>query len=207
MPPPKLANPLALAVLVLLFEKDMHPYEMAATLKERKKEDSIKLRYGSLYTVIGLLEREKLIAPFKTSRAGRRPERTVYRITPAGTVEMRAWLQSILSAPVKEYPLFEAGLSLLPAVAPQEAVGLLEARAQRLDETIASHGQALGSSAKKIDPLFLIESEYHLEILKAERRFVQNLVGHIKGETWPSIKIWKSVHARGRGKGGFKWEA
>ena len=46
------ANPLALAVLALLFERPMHPYEMAATLKQRHKEDSIKLRYGSLYTVI-----------------------------------------------------------------------------------------------------------------------------------------------------------
>ena len=49
------ANPLALAVLALLFERPMHPYEMAATLKQRHKEDSIKLRYGSLYTVIDLL--------------------------------------------------------------------------------------------------------------------------------------------------------
>ena len=42
------ANPLALAVLALLFERPMHPYEMAATLRQRHKEDSIKLRYGSL---------------------------------------------------------------------------------------------------------------------------------------------------------------
>ena len=32
------SNPLALAVLALLFERPMHPYEMAATLKERHKE-------------------------------------------------------------------------------------------------------------------------------------------------------------------------
>jgi hypothetical protein len=28
----------------------MHPYEMASTLRERHKEQSVKLRYGSLYT-------------------------------------------------------------------------------------------------------------------------------------------------------------
>ena len=49
------SNPLALAVLALLFERPMHPYEMAATLKHRHKHESIKLRYGSLYTVIELL--------------------------------------------------------------------------------------------------------------------------------------------------------
>jgi DNA-binding PadR family transcriptional regulator len=30
-------NPLALAVLALLFERPMHPYEMAATLRQRHK--------------------------------------------------------------------------------------------------------------------------------------------------------------------------
>src|SRR5262249_39753389 len=49
------SNPLALAVLALLFERPMHPYEMGVILKQRHKEDSIKLRYGSLYTVIELL--------------------------------------------------------------------------------------------------------------------------------------------------------
>ena len=29
----KVGNPLALAVLVLLYERPMHPYEMAATLR------------------------------------------------------------------------------------------------------------------------------------------------------------------------------
>ena len=65
----RLANPLALAVLALLFERPMHPYEMAATMKERHKEDSIKLRYGSLYTVIDLLLARGLIAAKEISRA------------------------------------------------------------------------------------------------------------------------------------------
>ena len=40
------SNPLALAVLVLLFERPMHPYEMAATLKMRNKagEHQVALR-------------------------------------------------------------------------------------------------------------------------------------------------------------------
>src|ERR1700683_2242161 len=84
----KVANPLALAVLVLLYERPMHPYEMAATLRERRKEDSIKLRYGSLYTVIELLVKAAFICAKRTSREGNRPERTVYEITAAGAGEM-----------------------------------------------------------------------------------------------------------------------
>ena len=58
---PRPSNPLALAVLALLFERPMHPYEMASTLKHRHKHESIKLRYGTLYTVIELLIARGLI--------------------------------------------------------------------------------------------------------------------------------------------------
>ena len=83
------SNPLALAVLALLFERPMHPYEMGVILKQRHKEESIKLRYGSLYTVIDLLLRRAFIAARETGRDGRRPERTVYEITPAGRDEFQ----------------------------------------------------------------------------------------------------------------------
>jgi DNA-binding PadR family transcriptional regulator len=57
----KVSNPLALAVLACLAERPMHPYEMASTMRERHKDDSIKLNYGSLYSVIELLCRNQFI--------------------------------------------------------------------------------------------------------------------------------------------------
>src|ERR1700743_723467 len=107
------ANPLALAVLALLFERPMHPYEMAATLKQRHKEESIKLRFGSLYTVIELLLARGFIRAKATSREGKRPERTVYALTDAGREELLDWMRDLLRDPVKEYPRFEAGLCLM----------------------------------------------------------------------------------------------
>src|SRR6202043_3830917 len=75
------SNPLALAILVLLYERPMHPYEMATTMRERRKESSIKLNYGSLYTVIEQLLRQHFIAVREILRAGKRPEKTVYELT------------------------------------------------------------------------------------------------------------------------------
>ncbi len=46
------SNPLALAVLACLVERPMHPYEISTTLRSRGKELSIKLNYGSLYSVV-----------------------------------------------------------------------------------------------------------------------------------------------------------
>ena len=79
-----ISNPLALAVLACLHERPMHPYEMASTMRERGKEQSIKLNYGSLYTVVDSLARSGLIEAMEATREGRRPERTVYRLTEAG---------------------------------------------------------------------------------------------------------------------------
>ena len=71
------SNALALAVLALLSEKPMHPYEISSTLRDRHKEDSIKINYGSLYAVVESLEKKDLIQARERIRDGRRPERTV----------------------------------------------------------------------------------------------------------------------------------
>src|SRR5712675_2832210 len=131
------ANPLALAVLALCFERPMHPYEIAATLKRRHKHESIKLRYGTLYTVIELLTSRGLIRSKETSRGGRRPERTVYALTPAGRDLLRNWMRHLLAEPAKEFPQFEAALCLLPVLPPDEAVALLRCRAVHLSDKVA----------------------------------------------------------------------
>src|SRR6516225_3677163 len=123
------SNPLALAVLMCLYERPMHPYEVAATLRQRHKDESVRLNYGSLYAVVGSLERRGLIEPGETEREGRLPERTIYRITDSGRVEAHDWLAALISTPTKEYPAFEAGLSFLPALPPDETLALLEERA------------------------------------------------------------------------------
>ncbi|HVX92212.1 MAG TPA: helix-turn-helix transcriptional regulator [Xanthobacteraceae bacterium] len=189
------SNPLALAVLVLLFERPMHPYEMAATLKERHKEESIKLRYGSLYTVIELLLRRRYIVAKETVREGRRPERTVYMLTPLGEVEMREWLSDLLSNPAKEYPQFEAALSLLPALTPARAAELLEARIVRLDREIERVRAGLASAAGQVPRLFLIEAEFYIATLEAERGFVAALTREITDETLDGVRFWKEFHA------------
>jgi DNA-binding PadR family transcriptional regulator len=188
-------NPLALAVLVLLFERPMHPYEMAATLKMRHKEESIKLRYGSLYTVIEALQQQGLIAARETVREGRRPERTIYELTPAGADRMRAWLRELLGTPVKEYPQFEVALSLLPAVPPDEAVALLEARIVRLGETGEELRAALEAAVKLVEPLFLVEGEYRLALIEAERQFIEELLRRV-GEDAEYSRSWRTFHAR-----------
>ena len=116
MPRPARSNPLALAVLVTLYERPMHPYEVAQTLRQRAKQESVRLNYGSLYAVVEGLERRGLIKARETVREGKRPERTVYEITDEGSREMVDWMTELIGVPAKEYPAFMAGLSFLGAL-------------------------------------------------------------------------------------------
>lgn len=193
--PRKISSPLALAVLVLLFEKAMHPYEMATTLKQRGKEQSIKLRYGSLYTVIGQLEREGFIEAAGTERDGGRPERTTYRITDAGEAEMSSWLRALLAQPVKEYPQFEAALSLLPALPPKDAQLVLAERLGRLEEQERQMQADLKVAAEANMPaLFLVESEYAFALVRAERAYVKGLVRGIETGELGGVEQWQQWH-------------
>jgi DNA-binding PadR family transcriptional regulator len=187
---------LALAVLVLLYERPMHPYEMAATLRERRKEDSIKLRYGSLYTVIELLLKAGFILEKRITREGNRPERTVYEIAKAGETEMRDWMRELLSTPVKEYPQFEAALSLLAALPPEEATDVLETRAEFLKKDLEKIKADLQQAkAMELPSLFSIESEYRLALLETELGYVEKLITRIRKDGCGFLKQWKQWHS------------
>src|SRR5438067_657941 len=79
--PHRTQTPLALAILQLLHERDLHPYEMQQLIRDRYTDHVIKVRPGSLYHTVERLHRTGLVEPVETARAGRRPERTVYPIT------------------------------------------------------------------------------------------------------------------------------
>lgn len=194
----KVSNPLALAVLALLAEKPMHPYEMSTTLRNRAKEDSIKLNYGSLYSVVESLRRHELIDVQETIREGRRPERTIYAITEPGQLELVDWLSDLLSVPVKEYTQFEAALSLMPVLPPDDVVRLLELRLMRLDMEISAVDGAIAEMAKHGLPyLFAIESDYVQQLRRADRDFVARLRDKIKDGSLDGVEVWRQAHESG----------
>ena len=195
MPRPQRSNPLALAVLVSLYERPMHPYEIAQTLRSRAKHDSVRLNYGSLYGVVESLERRGLIRPRETVREGRRPERTTYEITDDGAREATDWLAELLAVPQKEYPQFMAGLSFMPTLPPEEALSVLRDRAQAIELRILLHRSALEVANKAGLPrVFGIEAEYELAIAEAELSFVRALVRDIDTRSIDGIEIWTSFH-------------
>ncbi len=198
MPSRNRANPLALAVLICLLERPMHPYEVATTLRQRHKHESIRLNYGSLYSVVESLERRGLITPQETVRAGRLPERTVYALTGAGQIELHDWLTELISTPVKEYPAFESALSFLPALPPDDAVELLQERAHHLETELAqAHATRELVGKQGVPRLFWLEAEFHNLQREAELSYVRKLVREIASGALDGAQWWREVHARG----------
>jgi DNA-binding PadR family transcriptional regulator len=173
----------------------MHPYEISQTLRYRGKEQSIKLNYGSLYSVVESLRKHGLIQAQETVREGRRPERTVYTITDAGSAEFEDWLAELLSTPTREYTSLEAGLSLIAGLHPDEAARLLEVRSRNLVVELrqlrASHDAARDMQLPEI---FLVESVFREVMLEAELGFVTKLAADIRTEALQGTSGWRRIH-------------
>ncbi|HST86189.1 MAG TPA: helix-turn-helix transcriptional regulator [Kineosporiaceae bacterium] len=190
----RLSNPLALAVLALLEERPMHPYEMSTTLRERHKEDSIKLNYGSLYSVVASLQKYGLITVQETVREGNRPERTIYAITQAGRVKMAGWLSELISTPAREFTGFEAALSLMGALPPDEVTRLLDIRLASLRAKQSSLEAVLASLGSSLPRIFTIEVEFQNALLVAETDFVHGLLHELKTDQLSGTKFWRRMH-------------
>ena len=191
----KVGNLLALAVMSYLSQQPMHPYELSRTLRKHGDERSIKFNHGSLYMVVGQLAKAGYITEVETTRAGQRPERTVYALTDEGRAEFRDWLRELVAEPEHEYPHFVAALSLLAALPPSEVVPLLRHRLDQLHRARAEIRSLIDTTlARGVPELFLIEEEYRLSLLDAETAFVEELIGKITrpGTGWGAS--WAQFH-------------
>ncbi len=194
----KVGNLLGLALLALLVPgRPMHPYEMVRVLRATGKEHDMKIKWGSLYTVVQNLEKHGFIEATSSNRAGRRPERTVYAITDAGRAKLKDWMRELVAVPEPEHPRFEAALSVLGVLSPDEVIPLLEERLRALDEAVAADRAMLKQAAVAVPRLFLIEAEFALAMREAEAAWVRSLLKELVDGTLPGVAEWREYHQTG----------
>jgi DNA-binding PadR family transcriptional regulator len=193
----KVGNLLALPLLTLLMERPMYPYEMAAKLRERGKDQAIKINWGSLYTIVQNLEKYGLIEAVEVAREGRQPERTTYQITEAGRAEVMDWLRELLAVPEREYTRFEAALGESAILGPDALISLLQQRLAALEAANAKYEADLAVWEAGIPRLFMIEGEFHLALRRAEADWVRALLAELADGTFPGIEAWRRFHETG----------
>jgi DNA-binding PadR family transcriptional regulator len=193
----KVSNLLALSLLTLLTERPMYPYEMASMLRERGKDNAIKINWGSFYTVVQNLEKYGFIEAVEVAREGRQPERTTYQITDAGSAELKDWLRELLSVPEREHTSFEAALGEAAVLPPDELIDLLQQRLATLEKANDRLQAELKTLVTQLPRLFLIESEYYLTQRRAEEEWIRGLLKEFTGGTFPGLDDWRRFHATG----------
>ncbi|MFR9751075.1 PadR family transcriptional regulator [Nocardia sp. 004] len=169
-------TPLAIAVLALLEERPMHPYEMYQTLISRQEDKLVKVRPGSLYHTVARLDDQGFVCAEGVDRAGNRPERTIYRITARGRDALRNRIAEIVRRPVPEYPMFPMALAELHNVPAPDALALLRERISLLETELADTDMRISwIEGQDIPPRYWIALPFLRTMLAAEVAWVEEL--------------------------------
>jgi DNA-binding PadR family transcriptional regulator len=182
-------TPLALAAMEVLHDGPNHPYEIHQTMQEREAWRLVKLTTGSLYHTIDRLERDGLVEAVETSREGRRPERTTYRLTEAGRDAFAARLRAIVAEPGVEYPQYAVAVALLHTLDRADALVQLRRRAMSLEANLAAERvvrDRLNDSG--VPELFWIDVDLRVAQRSAELAWTQALIERLETRqlTWPT---------------------
>jgi DNA-binding PadR family transcriptional regulator len=196
----------ALTTLALLSEQPCHPYEIQRLLRERHKSYAVG-KTRTLYRAIDELQAAGYIEPLETSREGRRPERTVYRITTEGSEELENWLADTLSTPVDETPVFQVAVGLLAYITEERAhaalatrIVSLRSRVTALDATLKLAQDELG-----LPRLVLLELEHGIALASAEIEWIRSLIADMDTGAliWNEALLrahFEAMHAADRGR-------
>ncbi|MGU3435767.1 PadR family transcriptional regulator [Actinomycetes bacterium M1A6_2h] len=167
-------TPMAIAVLALLFERAMHPYEMYQLLIARKEDRLLKIRPGSLYHTVDRLAERELVASVGTDRDGNRPERTTYEVTDAGKDALRQRLTELLGQPAEEFPQFTLALSEAHNLSAEAASALLKNRIELLQKDLDDLLLIAESVVSK--RVYYVGLEYTIAMRTAELSWLRGFV-------------------------------
>ena len=187
-------TPLAVMVLTLLHEDEMHPYEMRRLMIQRRDDRLVPVTSGTIYHTVARLVKWGLAAEVGVDRDGNRPERTTYRITDAGSDALRDWVRREL--PRIDRPAeFRVALAEAAGLERDEVLALLSQRrdALGLAHTQITEGVAAARS-KGVPEKFLVEVDRDLAMTSTDLDWTDGLIARIADGTIPWGAVPRSPH-------------
>ena len=109
---------------------------------------------------------------------------------------MRDWARELVAIPEPEYPRFEAGLSVLGALGPDEATALLAQRLEVVERELTAQRASLQHLGQQVSRLFLVEAEYDLAMREAEASWIAALLAELRSGSFPDVEQWRAYSAR-----------
>lgn len=180
----------AVMALALLHEEPMHPYEIFRTLEQRCETRLARVTVGAVYHAVDRLVADGLAEAVGTEREGRRPERTTYRATDAGTAALIPRLTSLLADDHPDYPLFAVGLAEAPHLPREQALAALVARRDRQAAALTWSTAALTRlrEQRHLPLRFVLDRDHEVAMLAAEVAWLDDVIARIEADPEP----WES---------------
>lgn len=179
---------LAMAILELLHEQPMHPYEMTQLMRERRVDRRVKLRPGSLYHTVERLQAQGFIEVVDTQRQGRRPERTVYGMTEHGRDTFAQQTRRMLAELAPNYPSYPVALSAGGELSPDDFLGQIRMRAINLRAQLAAEQVVVDKLVEERLPrMYWIDFAFVHHQRKSELDWTEKLIGDLESGQipWP----------------------
>ncbi|WP_280440324.1 PadR family transcriptional regulator, partial [Nocardia cyriacigeorgica] len=125
------------------------------------------------------------------------PAGVITRTPAAAPAELIDWTRELIADPQPEQRQYVAGLSILAALPPDEVIELLGRRIEALNEQIAGVRAEFDAVAGALPRLFMVETEYGLAMLEAERAWTVAFRDELVSGTFPGLDGWRAWHAEG----------
>jgi DNA-binding PadR family transcriptional regulator len=124
-----------LVILGLLRDNPLYGYEIKQIIEDHMG-DWTNIAFGSIYFALGKLTEERFIEKVGAEQEGRRPSRTVYRITETGREEFMRLLRETWREGERQYFTFDVGLAFGEALPVEEMISYLRGRVAQLESAL-----------------------------------------------------------------------
>lgn len=173
-------TPLAVMVLALLGEGDMHPYEMIRLMRQRRDDRLVPIANGTLYHTVARLERTGLVAEVGVDRDGNRPDRTTYTLTPRGSDAVCEWVRREL-ARIDHPAEFRVALAESHNLDRDEVIGLLRLRRAALAASLETLREGRAAAVEKgVPEQFLLEVERAVLLQGADLAWLDGILERLE---------------------------
>ncbi len=171
-----------LVILGLLRENPLYGYELKQIIEEHMG-DWTSIAFGSIYFALDKLAEEGFVEKVSVEKEGRRPSRSVYRITEAGRQEFLHLLRESWQQVERQYFSLDICLFFIDALQPEEILSYLRARQKILRDTlehIESH-RAEQVSQPEVPPVAQAIFDHSITHTRAELVWVTDLLDKMEG--------------------------
>jgi len=177
-----------MTLLGLLASKPMHGYEVRQLMKNAAMEHWVDVPQGSVYPALQRMATDGLLEVVEVTKEGKRPTKTVYRITDEGRAEHLRLLRNAWGDPALSGFPVDVALYFVWFLPAEEIALLLSERIDRVDQRLANvadarrHNEVASETFGLPAPYMEMLSDLleHAQVtLNTERQWAERVLGRL----------------------------